>query len=112
MISVDAISYFDRAGTAQTLAVDDFYLQPSEPAVLIARGALPDTQCRLDAVSITFKAGYPTAADIPAPIRTAILQTLGTLYEHRETMAFGSGDFRDAPAAGLALCDQYRIWGF
>ena len=54
----------------------------------------------VNGVSIAFTAGYGDAASVPAPVRTAILQTIAWLYDHR------GGD--GLPDAALALLAPYR----
>ena len=53
-------------------------------------------------MSIVFTAGYGGAADVPAPIKSAIGQTVTWLYEHR------GGDAAPMPQAALALLAPYR----
>lgn len=56
-----------------------------------------------DGVSIAFTAGYGDADDVPEPIKSAILQTVAWLYEHR------GGDAAPVPAGALALLAPYRV---
>ena len=60
----------------------------------------------LERLTITFVAGYGAAADVPAPIRQAILLLLGFLWENR-------GDAGgEMPPAAQHLLWPYRIAGF
>jgi uncharacterized phiE125 gp8 family phage protein len=54
----------------------------------------------VNGVAIAFTAGYGDAAAVPAPIKTAILQSIAWLYDHR------GGD--GLPDAALALLAPYR----
>jgi uncharacterized phiE125 gp8 family phage protein len=56
-----------------------------------------------DGVSIVFTAGYGDAGDVPQPIKSAILQTVSWLYEHR------GGDAAPLPETALALLAPYRM---
>ncbi|MCV0387983.1 head-tail connector protein [Nitrobacter sp.] len=47
--------------------------------------AWPATCLRIDAVSITFAAGFGTAADVPEPIRQAILLIVQRLFDGADT---------------------------
>lgn len=52
---------------------------------------------------ITIKAGYgDTADDVPTPIKQAILQTIGHLYENRES--------QEIPAGASMLLHNYRLY--
>lgn len=54
--------------------------------------------------SITYRAGYATAADIPASIRLGILAHCGTHYENRE-----STSDKSKQAVPHSLADFYRL---
>jgi uncharacterized phiE125 gp8 family phage protein len=57
-------------------------------------------------VKVTYEAGYPTAADIPALIKQAMLLIIGYLYNNRE-------DVNDRfPKASENLLNSYRIRNF
>lgn len=56
----------------------------------------------VNAVSIAFTCGYGGADAVPAAIKSAILQTVSWLYEHR------GGDAAPVPDAALALLAPYR----
>ena len=51
---------------------------------------------------IAFTCGYGAAADVPAPITSAILLLLAALYEHR------GDDAAPSPDNALALLAPYR----
>jgi uncharacterized phiE125 gp8 family phage protein len=50
----------------------------------------PATADRPDAVRVTMTAGYGGPADVPAPLRAAILLMTGDLYRFRESVAVGA----------------------
>jgi uncharacterized phiE125 gp8 family phage protein len=87
--SITSITYYDAAGDLQTLDAStyqvDIYHEPGmvqpEPDE-----TWPDTELdRLNAVTITFKAGYGDAGtDVPEPLRMAVRMGAAHLYEHRE----------------------------
>ena len=113
--SVDAITYIDTDGASQTLAVSGY------PATGVGGAARvhpafdtqwPATRVVPEAVSVTFTAGYgDTGADVPAPIRSAILMHVAHLYEHRETVT-ALGYLKELPHGYHALVSDYRMWGF
>ena len=51
---------------------------------------------------VTLESPFVGAADVPAPIKSAIGQTVTWLYEHR------GGDAAPMPQAALALLAPYR----
>lgn len=93
--AVSSVAYLDPAGASQTLDAgayvvaglgsDDVSVHPapgaSWPAV---RSGHPE------AVTVTFVAGYgATAADVPEPIRGAILEIVADRYAFRESVSAG-----------------------
>lgn len=109
VISVDSVSYTDTNGAQQTLAPSAWQLDAtSEPARLVpAYGtSWPATQDCINAVQVTYTAGYPGSA-IPLPIKQWILLALGDMYNNRERSA-------EKPAVPQhfadGLLDTYRIW--
>jgi len=63
-------------------------------------------------VWVTFDAGYGDAADVPAPIKAAILLMVGDLYENREDTVVGTSlDVRPLPRGVDALLGPYRRVG-
>lgn len=68
----------------------------------------PPTARRFDAVTVTYVAGTP-AADVPAPIKAAILLIVGHLYQHREAVA--ENTLATLPFAVDALIAPFRRVG-
>lgn len=97
------VTYRDGAGAAQTVDTGDVLVEPwggrygvrfvsgwGFPALLTG-GAAP--------VSVTVTAGFGGAEDVPWALKAAILLHVGTLYQHRETLA---------PAAQTSLTGVYE----
>lgn len=110
LVSLGAITYVDPAGATQTLAAELLHIdtlgQPGR--ILPASGSWPATADRINAVTVTYTAGYgPAAADVPAPIRQWMLLAIGDMYATRERSAE-----RPKVPQGFAdgLLDPYRIW--
>lgn len=85
--SVESIKYIDLDGVEQTLAATEYKTYAwNEPGVIApAYGkAWPSTRAEKGAVTVRYIAGWQTAADVPAPIKSAILLMIGHLYENRE----------------------------
>jgi uncharacterized phiE125 gp8 family phage protein len=97
VISVDAITYLDGAEASQTLDVDDFALIGDEDRAWLQPKlgiSWPNTVCRADAITVTFKSGFEDAASVPANLKQAIKMLAGHYYENREAV-------RDAERGGV-----------
>lgn len=85
LISVSSVQYLDEANATQTLAAANYTVDnSSEPARLVesATGTYPSTYDDLDAVTITFVAGYGTAAsDVPETFKRAIKLYIEKMYD-------------------------------
>lgn len=97
--AVNAVRYYDAAGTLRTLAANTDYLtwlSHSPPVVYPAPSKYwPETQAgRLGAVEVEVVAGYASAAQVPATAKEAMLLAIGLWYEHR-------GDSEDPTEKGL-----------
>jgi uncharacterized phiE125 gp8 family phage protein len=90
LLTISAVAYVDADGVTQTWAGSnyraDIYAQPGR--LYLAYGASwPSVRIQFDAVQITYTAGYgANAANVPEPLRTAILLWVAHLYEHREAV--------------------------
>ena len=94
LISVLAVTYYDVNNAQQTLA-DTVYSSLSDTGgPFIGRKAnqsWPATYTRPDAVRVTWTAGYgAAAANVPMPIRQAVLLLVGHWYENRATVNVGN----------------------
>lgn len=73
---------------------NEFLLPPSQYSLIKTHdgtfihynGELPCLAKRIDAVQVTFYAGFDKE-DVPASLKTAILLHIGSLYEHREDLS-------------------------
>lgn len=97
VMSVDAVRVSDASGDLTTVPAARYIVDgDANPARLVARGGpLPAPGLPLRGIEIEFEAGFgPVAADVPEPIRHAILLLVAHWYEHREPALEGA-----APAA-------------
>lgn len=94
--SVTSITYVDDAGTTQTLSASTYQTDitsPDRPARIWPAYGYTWPTLRADtlnAVTVTFTAGYGTADDVPETIKQAILLLAGHYYEHREGVNVGN----------------------
>ncbi|OGG44107.1 MAG: hypothetical protein A3F84_27745 [Candidatus Handelsmanbacteria bacterium RIFCSPLOWO2_12_FULL_64_10] len=92
LIAVTSITYVDSDGDTQTLATADYQVDArTEPGRIrpvygeVWPATRPDTMA---AVTVTFTAGYGTAAsDVPDDIKAAIKLLISHLNEHREAVS-------------------------
>ena len=109
LIAVSQIQYYDTSGVLQTLASNQYNADPLSRAGEIwpAFGVQwPYTNLQSNAVTVTFTAGYADTPTVPSSLKSAILLTLGDLYENRES-SMPSGIVEN-PAV-QRLIDPYRL---
>jgi len=104
--SVSSIVTTARDDTTATLDPSLYTVDAaSAPAriALAANTAPPTNLRRIDAIAITFTAGYGDAIAVPAPIKEAILDLTAAMYENRGELP------EELPFDALALLAPYRI---
>jgi uncharacterized phiE125 gp8 family phage protein len=110
--TVSSITYVDTDGTTQTLDPTLYSTDPNgEPGrISPAFDQLwPTTRDQMNAVTITYTAGYgTTAAYVPVPILLAIKLLVGHWYENREASTAGA-PVTELPMGVDALLGPYRI---
>ena len=92
--SIDAVQLYAPDESVETLNPDIYLLDGAGiPARLIRQGSLawPAPKRIANGIEIAFTAGYgPAVADVPAPIRQAVLLLVAHWYEHREPIEIGA----------------------
>lgn len=118
--SIVQVAYDDTDGNEQVIAASNYEVDTiSEPGWLVPKvgSPWPVSLMAINAVRIRFMAGYSQsvdsppdfAANVPGPIKAAILLMLGTLYQNRETVVIGQTVIQ-LPWAAEALLGPYRVW--
>lgn len=118
--SVTSIKYDDEDGNEQTVDAGDYTVDTlNEPGWVLVNSdeSWPTTFNGINAVRVRFVAGYaPTndspndlRANVPAPIKAAMLLMLGTLYENRGEVIVGQTAIT-MPWASEALLKPYRVF--
>jgi uncharacterized phiE125 gp8 family phage protein len=91
--SVAAVRLFDESGASTTLDPATYLLDGAgAPPRLVRQGALhwPKPGRVASGIEIAFTAGFGNAAaDVPAPIRQAVLLLVAHWYEHRSPVETG-----------------------
>lgn len=105
------IQYVDTAGSTQTISASDYRVDSvSEPArITPAYGSSwPSARYVVNAISVTYRAGYANAAAVPFAIKQAMLMLIGHWYEQRESVVVGSIS-KEVEFAVHALLQPYRV---
>lgn len=107
--SVDAVRIHPASGTAATVSPSSYTLDGAgNPARLMPKAALPGPGAAINGIEIEFTAGFgAAAADVPAPIRQAVLLLVAHWYENREPVVAG-GQAVPVPAMVSELLMPYR----
>lgn len=104
---IESVTYRDSDGNQQTLdpAVYTLRVDDGGAYVDLAPGqSWPAVASSVDAVSVTYEAGYDEA---PAPIRQAMLLLIGHWYDNRQATIVGT-NATEVPLAVGALLSPYR----
>lgn len=110
--SVTSITYVDGAGVTQTLDSSKYDVNSygTNAKVRPAWGcAWPSTKTKLNAVKITYIAGYGAAEAVPEPIKLAIKMLVAHWFENRENVAPGAANLAEIPMSVTHLIAPYRV---
>lgn len=115
--SVSSISYVDENGSNQTFS-SSLYQVDTKGRVgkvkLVDGQDWPGTKVQLNAVTITFVAGYgATKADVPSDIKHAVLLLVSHLYRNRQEVVYspgGAAQMLVTPKAANALLANHRVF--
>ncbi|MBX9592496.1 MAG: head-tail connector protein [Hyphomonadaceae bacterium] len=109
--SITAVRLYDENAVATTLAPASYVLDGAgTPARLVRQGARlwPKPGRTANGIEVAFTAGYgDAAADVPAPIRQALLLLIAHWYEHRTPFEVGALA-EPAPDEVSRLLSPYR----
>jgi uncharacterized phiE125 gp8 family phage protein len=109
--SITSIQYIDTDGATQTLAganyTADVYSTPARirPAYGLS---WPATRLDMNAVTVTFVAGYATPADVPFNVKAALLLLAAELNDKREPTVTGATIAAVPGFESLAITER---WG-
>ena len=110
VISVDSVEYIDATTGAYVLWADTNYTVDlsSDNAWIAPVDSWPTPRSAMNAVKITFKAGFGDTADkVPESIRIAVMLLAAHWYENRETVGPAT-DMAHVPFAVDAMTNQWR----
>lgn len=104
--AIDEITYTNAAGGAESLAPSEYETLSDEMGPYVSFNNIPSADS--GRVKITFVAGYGAAQNVPAPIKSAILLHVGSLYEMREREIVGASLVESTTYKTLLA--PYRRW--
>jgi uncharacterized phiE125 gp8 family phage protein len=107
VISIDSVTYDDIDGVEQTVDAEGYINDLA--GWVIPLNDWPATREAASSVRIRFTVGYEDAADVPAPIKAAILLLVGHWYANKEAVIVGKTAV-EAPMSVKALIAPYRDW--
>lgn len=103
--TIESVKYLDLAGVEQTL--DEGLFELTGDVLRLAHGqAWPSPRGDAECVRIRYTAGWETA-DVPAPIKAAILLLVGHWFANREGVTTGQAAI-ETPMAVDRLLAPYR----
>ena len=91
-ISISEIKYYDQTNTLQTLTNYQAALE-SNPCLIVPAAGQPWPQTmpnKIDAVKVTYVAGYGDPENVPAALKQAILLLVDHWYSNRSAIEMGS----------------------
>jgi len=109
--SIEAVRVSAGDGSLSLVPATDFGLDPAGAAPRLVRvgTAWPAPQRRRSGIEIDLVAGYGAGvAQVPQPIRHALLLLVAHWYEHRDPIEIGAEKTR-VPEAVSALLEPYRV---
>lgn len=111
-VSVESFNYIDAEGNENEVSPSSYILDNhSTPARLVLKNGhqWPSNLQQINAVQITYKAGY-TNNNLPRPLYQALLMLTSHMYEERQPVIVGTS-VEKLPYAIDSLAWPYRVWG-
>jgi uncharacterized phiE125 gp8 family phage protein len=116
LIEVTQIAYDDSNGDEQIIATGNYYVDTvSEFGWVVPQGGLswPAPIDAINSVRVRFRAGYldtnsPPGNAVPGDIKSAVLLTIGSFYEQRDSMVVGTVVYQ-LPWGVEQLLRQHRV---
>ena len=104
--AIDAVSVINSNGDGEIVDPSLYEFAPGAPGRLRRAAPWPQPASKLDGVTIDFTAGFGAAADVPAPLKQAVLILTAHFYEQRE--AASDDRLYTVPQTVDALIAPYR----
>ena len=107
LIAVSSVKYYDTNNAQQTLSSTLYQVNTSAMPGIIRFTDFPSLYDREDAIQIIYTAGFGTDADVPQPLKVAIMMMVAHLYENRQTVS--TMQTYEVPQTAEYLMEPYRI---
>lgn len=111
LISVDSLKYIDTNGVLQTIDAADYdvgtYKEPGRITPAFSK-SWPATRGIINAVTLTYQAGYANRASIPTEMKHAVKIMVKFLYDNHEVI--GQVTMEQIPDAALSLLWTKRLF--
>lgn len=112
LVSVTHVKTYDDADAVTTFSSASYFVDTNSlkgRLALRTTAAWPNVARTANGIEIQWVAGYGAAADVPQPIKQAILLLVGHWYANREAVKVGE-TVTDIPMGVEALLNAYRVW--
>lgn len=109
--TIDAVRVLDADGAPTDIPPSHYVLDGKglPPRLVRTSPIWPASERAAAGIEIDFTAGFGAlAADVPAPIRQALLMLIAHWYEHRDPIEIGSVE-ANIPASVSELLKPYRV---
>jgi uncharacterized phiE125 gp8 family phage protein len=93
LVSVESITYIDSDGNEQTLDAAEYDVDIYDPTGRVCPAyneTWPTTRAVMNAVCISYTAGFGDSADVPETAKGALRLLIGHWYRNREAMLTGT----------------------
>lgn len=100
--AVGSIAFTNPNGEPETMPGGDYIV---EGDFIRPRVRWPSSHRTVPGIFVTFTAGYPDLASVPAPVKTGVMEYVAALYDNR-------GGLQTIPPIASDLLDQYRARAF
>jgi uncharacterized phiE125 gp8 family phage protein len=111
--SIDSLVAYNEDGDDTEISEDDYYLSGDRLIFKVGIG-WPNDMRYFDSFAVNAIVGFgDEGADVPMPIREAILRLVAHIYQNREAMydsVNGSWNGKNAPHSVTALLMPYRVF--
>jgi len=112
LVSVTHVKTYDDADAVTTFSSASYFVDTNSlkgRLALRTTAAWPSVTRTANGIEIQWVAGYGAAADVPQPIKQAILLLVGHWYANREAVKVGE-TVANIPMGVEALLNAYRVW--
>lgn len=107
LVSVNSVKYYDTNNVQQTMSATLYQVNTSSMPAIVRFLDFPSLYDREDAIQIIYSAGYGTDADVPQPLKVAIMMLTAHLYENRQTVS--TLQAYEIPQTAEYLMEPYRM---